>query len=55
MDGGTLVYIIVFFAAIICLFIYKKINPESFRMYFIWVVFNLLLGLYLLRPWGIFG
>lgn len=55
MDGGTLMYIIVLIFAIICLFIFKKINPECFWIYFIWVVLNLILGLFLLRPWGIFS
>lgn len=55
MDAGTLMYIIVFVVAIICLIIGTKAMLEAFWIYFGWVVFNLILGLFLLNPWGIFS
>ncbi len=55
MYPGTLIYLIIVVVAVICLFIMKKIDPDAFWVYFGWVIFNLILGLFLLNPWRIFS
>ena len=42
-------------AAIICLIVMKKIRPEIFKPYLIWVLFILAVAFGLYGPWGIFG
>lgn len=51
---NLIIFAILLIAAIISLFIYKKINPDSFGVYFGYVIGIILIGLIVFKPWGIF-
>jgi len=46
-------FIFIFVVAIISLCVFKKIEPDSFGLYLIWVLFILAIALVLYRPWMI--
>ena len=54
MRTEFIVFCCVAIVAVIGLIVYKKINPESFGIYLVWVLFILGIAVALYRPWRIF-
>ena len=54
MKIKLIIFCIIFCVAIAGLIVYKKISPETFRTYLLWILFIILIALILYKPWMIF-
>ncbi len=51
---SIVIFLIVFIISVICLVVFKKINPEKFKVYLIWVLLIVFIALVIYRPWMTF-
>ena len=49
-----ILFCVILLISVIGLFVYKKIRPEKFKSYLIWVLLLNFISILIYEPWGIF-